>query len=148
MKSRKQRAGDPLYQDWIVPVLIIAPPKRPDALRDIIPLLRRLHRAFGTRSVALLLNVRSADVRRWRKRRESITPTMRDRILDLHDVFTRLFRLYHPRAAFHWLTAQERLLGGARPLDVLTSRGAAPLIDVLRAIETGSSPHTDIANHL
>jgi uncharacterized protein (DUF2384 family) len=95
-----------------------------------------------------LLNVRSADVRRWRKRRESITPNMRDRILDLHDVFTRLFRLYHPPAAFHWLTGHERLLGGKRPLDVLASRGAAPLIDVLRAIETGKSHHTDIGNRL
>jgi hypothetical protein len=133
---RKHRRGSALYKDWIIPVLIIEPPKHPEALRDIVPLLRRLRRAFGARSVALLLNVRSSDVRSWHKRRRPIPPEMRRRVLDLHDVFTRLFRLYRPPAAFHWLSGSERLLNGRRPLDVISTEGAGPIVAALREIES------------
>lgn len=147
-RLRERCSGHALYKQWIIPVFIIKPPRRPEALRDIVPLLGRLRRAFGTRSVALLLNVRSQDVRNWRKRRTSIPREMRVRILDLHDVFTRLFRLYHPQAAFHWLTGPDRLLGGRRPVDVVTSQGAAPITAALGAIEAGCRQHVDEGHSL
>lgn len=134
-RRHRPSRGTALYRDWIIPVLIIAPPKNPEALRDIVPLFRRLRRAFGTRSVALLLNVRSSDVRSWHRRRRPIPLEMRRRVLDLHDVFTRLFRLYRPPAAFHWLTGSERLLNGRRPIDVVSSDGAGPIIAALHEIE-------------
>ena len=140
---RKHRRGSALYEDWIIPMLVIEPPKHPEALRDIVPLLRRLRRAFGTRSVALLLNVRSSDVRSWRRRRRAIPPEMRGRVLDLHDVFTRLFRMYRPPAGFHWLTGSERILHGRRPVDVISSQGAAPIIAALCEIEDLGRRHSD-----
>ena len=54
------------------------------------------------------------------------------RFVDLHDILTRILRLYGREAAAMWLTGAEPLLGGARPIDVLVTAGAAP---VIRAID-------------
>ena len=50
---------------WTVPVLGIAPPKRPEALIDVVPLLDRLVAAFGVRPLALLLDVKAVSVTNW-----------------------------------------------------------------------------------
>ena len=62
---------------------------------------------------------------------------MRRRIIDLDYVFVRVLRLFDGERARLWLIGSEPLLGGARPLDVLTLRGPAPLIRALDGIEAG-----------
>lgn len=53
------------------------------------------------------------------------------RVLDLHDVFSRALQVYDPQVAVDWLLGADRYLGGKRPVDVLATDGAAPLIEAL-----------------
>jgi len=60
------------------------------------------------------------------------------RIIDLHDVLTRILRIYNRQAAAMWLIGSEPLLGGARPIDVLVTEGAAPVIRAIDGIAAGA----------
>ncbi len=122
---------------WTVPLLEIDPPKHPEALTDLVPLLDRLIRAFGTRRLALLLDVKAGSVTNWAARRRNLNPESRQRIMDLHDVLTRALQVFQPRTAVDWLVGNEPLLDHARPIDVLVARGSAPLIEALKNIESG-----------
>jgi uncharacterized protein (DUF2384 family) len=122
---------------WTVPVLEINPPKNPEALTDLVPLLERLIGAFGVRPLALLLDVKAGSVTNWAARRRSLSPESRRRIMDLHDVLTRALQVFQPRTAVDWLVGNEPLLDHARPIDVLVARGSAPLIEALKNIDSG-----------
>jgi len=63
---------------------------------------------------------------------------MARRIVDLHDVLTRILRVYSREAAAMWLVGSEPLLGGARPIDVLATEGAAPVIRTIDGIAAGA----------
>jgi uncharacterized protein (DUF2384 family) len=60
------------------------------------------------------------------------------RIVDLHDILTRIMRVFNPDAAAMWLTGSEPLLGGARPIDVLVTEGAAPVVRAIDGIAEGA----------
>lgn len=60
------------------------------------------------------------------------------RIVDLHDILTRILRVYHRDAAAMWLLGSEPLLGGARPIDVLALEGASPLVRAIDGIAQGA----------
>jgi uncharacterized protein (DUF2384 family) len=60
------------------------------------------------------------------------------RIVDLHDVLTRILRVYAREAAAMWLVGSEPLLSGARPIDVLVTEGAAPVIRAIDGIMQGA----------
>jgi uncharacterized protein (DUF2384 family) len=113
---------------------------RPEAgsLADVAPLLTRLLEALGTNSAARLLGADRAQVSRWAARTESIGHEMGRRIIDLHDVLTRILRVYGREAAAMWLVGSEPLLGGARPIDVLVTEGAAPAVRVIDGIAEGA----------
>jgi uncharacterized protein (DUF2384 family) len=102
------------------------------ALADVTPLLDRVIEALGTNAAGRLLGADRAQVSRWSAGTESISSEMGRRIVDLHDVLTRILRVYGREAAAMWLVGSEPLLGGARPIDILVSEGAAP---VIRAID-------------
>jgi len=121
---------------WTLAVLQIAPPKNPGALSDVVPLLERLVAAFGTRPVARLLDVQPGTVTNWASRRRNIGHEMAKRVMDLHDVLTRALQVFQPRSAVEWLVGNEPFLDHARPIDVLVSRGSAPLIDALEGIDS------------
>ena len=120
---------------WSLPVLEIEPPKNPSALADVVPLLERLEAAFGTRSIAKLLDVGAGTVTNWKRRRHAISPEYAKRVIELHDVLVRALQVFQPRTAMDWLVGSEPFLDGARPIDVLVTRGAAPLITALAGIE-------------
>src|SRR5512133_1683105 len=103
-----------------------------DALTDVRPLLARIVDALGTNAAARLLDADRAQVSRWGAGTEPVSAEMGRRIVDLHDVLTRILRVSSPRAASLWLIGSEPLLGGARPIDVLAAEGASP---VIRAID-------------
>ncbi len=119
---------------WTLPLLAIDPPKNPQALADVVPLVERLEAAFGTRPLAKLLDVGPSSITNWKRRRHTISPEYAQRIIDLHDVLVRTLQVFQPRVAMDWLVGNEPFLNGARPLDVLVTQGAAPLIDALAAI--------------
>jgi uncharacterized protein (DUF2384 family) len=108
-----------------------------DALADVRPLLSRVVEALGTNAAARLLGADRAQVSRWGTGTEPVSAEMGRRIVDLHDVLTRILRLYNREAAAMWLTGSEPLLGGARPIDVLVLEGAAPVIRAIDGIAAG-----------
>jgi len=107
-------------------------------LSDVKPLLVRVVEALGSNAAARILGADRAQVSRWKAGRESIGLEMGRRIVDLHDVLTRIMRVYGRDAAALWLVGSEPLLGGARPIDVLSLQGAAPVIRAIDAIAEGA----------
>ena len=109
-----------------------------DALADVRPLLARIIDALGNNAASRLLGADRAQVSRWAARTEPVGAEMGRRIVDLHDVLTRILRVYSREAAAMWLVGSEPLLGGARPVDVLAMEGAAPVIRAIDGIAGGA----------
>lgn len=106
-------------------------------LVDVAPLLARVVKALGTNAAARLLGADRAQVSRWMSGKEGVSGEMGRRVVDLHDVLTRILRVYPTDAAAMWLVGSEPLLGGARPIDVLAMEGAAPVIRAIDGIAQG-----------
>jgi len=106
-------------------------------LVDVAPLIARIVTALGTNAAARLLGADRAQVSRWSVGKEAVSGEMGRRIVDLHDVLTRILRVYSSEAAAMWLVGSEPLLGGARPIDVLAMEGAAPVIRAIDGISQG-----------
>lgn len=109
-----------------------------EALTNLRPLLARIVEALGTNSAARLLDADRGQVSRWNAGKEPISAEMGRRIVDLHDVLTRILRVYPREAASLWLAGSEPLLGGARPIDVLVLEGASPVIRAIDGIAQGA----------
>jgi uncharacterized protein (DUF2384 family) len=107
-------------------------------LSDVRPLLARIVEALGTNAAARLLDADRAQVSRWGAGTEPVSAEMGRRIVDVHDVLTRILRVYPRAAASMWLVGSEPLLGGARPIDVLAAEGASPVIRAIDAIAQGA----------
>jgi uncharacterized protein (DUF2384 family) len=108
------------------------------ALADVGPLLTRIVSALGSNAAARVLGADRAQVSRWRSGKETVGAEMARRIIDFHDVLTRILRVFDPEAAAMWLAGSEPLLGGARPIDVLAIEGAAPVIQAIDGIVQGA----------
>jgi uncharacterized protein (DUF2384 family) len=109
-----------------------------DSLTDVKPLLARVVGALGTNAAGRLLGADRAQVSRWGAENESISAEMGRRIVDLHDILTRILRVYPREAAAMWLVGSEPLLGGARPIDVLVTEGAAPVVRAIDGLAQGA----------
>jgi uncharacterized protein (DUF2384 family) len=109
-----------------------------DALADVRPLLARIVDALGTNAAARLLGADRAQVSRWGAETEPVGAEMGRRIVDLHDILTRILRVYDRESAAMWLVGSEPLLGGARPIDVLVMEGAAPVVRAIDGIAQGA----------
>ena len=109
-----------------------------ETLADVRTLLARIVEALGTNAAGRLLGADRAQVSRWGSGTELVAAEMGRRIVDLHDILTRILRLYGRDAAAMWLTGAEPLLGGARPIDVLVTEGAAPVIRAIEGIAQGA----------
>jgi len=129
--NRKPRA-------WIPTAKTVVLRQSAESLADVTPLLARVVEALGTNAAARLLGVDRAQVSRWSAGKDSISAEMGRRIVDLHDVLTRILRVYGREAAAIWLLGSEPLLGGARPIDVLVLEGAAPVIRAIDGIAEGA----------
>ena len=123
---------------WTIALERIDPPRDPEALADVHPLLERLVRAFGPRPLARLLGVRPGSVANWTSARRQISAEMTRRIINLHDVLTRALQVFAPATAARWLVGNEPFLDNKRPIDVLVLRGAAPVIEALDNIDAGA----------
>lgn len=122
---------------WSPLITDLKPAKEPDRLTDVRPLLERMVEAYGQAPVAALLGVDDSALTNWRRGKRAISPPMRVRILELHDVLSRVHQVFNPILASRWLMGHEPLLGGARPIDVLAQRGATPVVDALDALAAG-----------
>lgn len=97
----------------------------------------RLVEELGNNRVADLLSVSRSQPSRWRSRAEGITPENQRGIVDLEYALTRLHQLYPPELATTWLTSHNAHLG-ARPVDVLRTRGALPVVAAIDAEAEGA----------
>jgi uncharacterized protein (DUF2384 family) len=129
--KRKPRAWTPIAR-----TVVLKPSAA--ALADVSPLLARVVDALGTNAAARLLDADRAQVSRWSSGKEAIGSEMARRIVDLHDVLTRLLRVYNREAAAMWLVGSEPLLGGARPIDVLAMEGAGAVVRAIDGIAEGA----------
>lgn len=123
---------------WIPMAKTVALRQTAGTLADVTPLLARVIEALGTNAAARLLGADRAQVSRWSAGLESIGSEMGRRVVDLHDILTRILRVYSREAAAMWLVGSEPLLGGARPIDILVLEGAAPVIRAIDGIAAGA----------
>ena|SRR5207248_556982 len=123
---------------WTPSVTSIVLRSAADALTDVRPLLARIVKALGTNAAARVLDADRAQVSRWGAGTEPVSAEMARRMVDLHDVLTRILRVYSRSAASLWLIGSEPLLGGARPIDVLAIEGASPVIRAIDGISQGA----------
>ena len=122
-------------------------------LADVRPLLARIVEALGTNAAGRLLGADRAQVSRWSSGTELVSAEMGRRIVDLHDVLTRILRVYHRDAAEMWLLGSEPRLGGARPIDGLAletsrtghSRNRWHLARDVRLTRVGSLPRFTVS---
>lgn len=98
----------------------------------------RVVQALGNNVVAELLGVSRSQPSRWRSGKERLSPENRRRVSDLDHVLDRLLAELHPEEAGLWLCGNNAHLGGARPIDVLTLRGAAPVLIAIDALAQGA----------
>jgi uncharacterized protein (DUF2384 family) len=87
----------------------------------------------GGAALARALGVSRSQPTRWRSGEEQPGPAAARRLVDLDHVMTRALMLYPPRVANDWLNSTNSYLDGARPIDVLQTRGSAEVIDALDA---------------
>lgn len=133
--SRRHRAAARAWKPSSASIVLLP---AAEALGDVRPLLARIIEGLGTNATARLLDADRGQVSRWTSRKESISAEMGRRIVDLHDVLTRILRVYPREAASLWLGGSEPLLGGARPIDVLATEGASPVIRAIDGIAEGA----------
>ena len=107
------------------------------SLADCAPLLERMVASYGQVTIANLLGVDEASLHRWLSEKGEVDPSMQGRITDLHTVLNRALQVFTPDTTMQWLVGSEPFLGGARPIDVLATRGAARLIEALDGIDAG-----------
>ncbi len=88
--------------------------------------------ALGSRSkLATLLAVSASQPTRWIDGDE--TPNLENArvIVDLDHVIARAGLVWKPAVTTAWLSGHNSFLGGARPIDVIKTEGAAAVIEAL-----------------
>ena len=140
MKFREAARGERRRhtRPWVPSATSIVLRPSADALNDVRPLLARIVEALGTNAAARVLDADRAQVSRWGAGTEAVSAEMGRRIVDLHDILTRILRVYSRSAASLWLMGSEPLLGGARPIDVLAIEGASSVIRAIDGISQGA----------
>jgi len=92
---------------------------------------------LGNNRVARILRVSESQPSRWRSGEERMSEPNRRRVVDLDYVMSRLLELYPREVAEIWLDSHNAHLG-ARPVDVLVLRGAAPVVAAIDAEAEGA----------
>ena len=106
---------------WIPELNLVEFRTNANSMSSVDPLLARVIEALGSNATARMLDCDRSQVSRWSSGTEAISQEMGRRIVDLHDILTRILRVYEPEMAAMWLSGSEPLLGGARPI-VITSK--------------------------
>ncbi|MBD7994653.1 DUF2384 domain-containing protein [Arthrobacter sp. Sa2CUA1] len=95
--------------------------------------------AFGsTTVVAEVLGVSPSQPSRWSRGLESPGLEAGRLVVDLDHVMARARMIWSRDAALQWLQGSNSYLDGARPIDVLKTRGSAEVIAALDAAQSGA----------
>lgn len=93
---------------------------------------------LGSAELARLIGVSRSQPTRWRSGEESPGPDAARNLVDLDHVLTRALMLFPERVAIDWLYSSNSYLDGARPIDVVKTRGSADVIASLDAASAGA----------
>jgi putative toxin-antitoxin system antitoxin component (TIGR02293 family) len=85
-----------------------------------------------------MLGVSASQPSRWRRGEERPSFVASRRLLDLDHVLARALLLWEEPVARDWLESPNGYLNGARPIDVLMTRGSGEVTDALDAAQSGA----------
>jgi hypothetical protein len=97
-----------------------------------------LVRILGNKRVAELLSVSASQPSQWRRAKEVPGPEVAPVLLDLDHVVGRLLLIWDASVIVDWLTGPNAFLDGARPIDVLATRGSTEVIEAIEAEAQGA----------
>lgn len=92
----------------------------------------------GVTKVAEALGVAKSQPSRWKSGQERPSAAVATRLLDLDHVLGRAMLVWAPETAVTWLESVNGFLDGARPIDVLMTKGPADVIAALDATVSGA----------
>ncbi|MHB8198062.1 MAG: hypothetical protein ACYDGW_07995 [Vulcanimicrobiaceae bacterium] len=121
---------------WTIPIERARKPNLA-VLADVRPMMTRLQDVFGLRTLGELLNIDGSNLNAYLHGRRSLPAHIAQRAIDLDHVLTRAAQLFSGEVVIDWLQGQMPTFAGARPIDVLATHGAGPLLDELQRIESG-----------
>jgi uncharacterized protein (DUF2384 family) len=92
-----------------------------------------LANVFSRAQLAKLIGVSPSQTSRWASGEERPGPTAAPALIDLEHVYSRARLVWGGDSARIWMESANAFLGGARPLDVLLTEGAARVLQTLDA---------------
>jgi hypothetical protein len=108
---------------------LIFSPSEPDRFLDPVGLLYILFRQYHPTEICTMLRTSANDLSAWAD--DAVpNPDLETKIIELHMVLTYAHHRLKSDAG-RWLINCEPSLYGARPIDVLSSHGAGPVICAL-----------------
>ncbi|WP_193606173.1 antitoxin Xre/MbcA/ParS toxin-binding domain-containing protein [Mycobacteroides abscessus] len=113
-----------------------APRTAPRAAADDPLSLHRveyLSTVFSRAELARWIGVSPSQTSRWASGQERPGPAAAPALIDLEHVYSRARLVWGGDTARVWLESPNVYLSGARPLDVLLTNGAAPVLEALDA---------------
>ena len=120
--ARRQSAASRATPAW-------GPAERTQFLIDTVGGVTKLARALG---------VSPSQPSRWKDGIETPSPAAGEKLLDLDHVVALAVQAWAPEVVMDWMTTANGFLDGARPIDVVMQRGAAEVIDALKATLSGA----------
>lgn len=88
---------------------------------------------FSRAQLAKLIGVSPSQTSRWASGEERPGPAAAPALIDLEHVYSRARLVWGGESARIWMESANVFLGGARPLDVLLTEGAARVLQTLDA---------------
>ena len=97
----------------------------------------RLVGVLGNKGVAQLLSVSESQPSRWKTGEEVPNARSAPLLVDLDHVVGRLLLIWDQSVVFDWLTGPNGFLEGARPIDVIATRGTNEVVEAIEAEAAG-----------
>jgi hypothetical protein len=97
----------------------------------------RLVGVLGNKGVAQLLGVSESQPSRWKTGEEVPNARSAPLLVDLDHVVGRLLLIWDDSVVFDWLTGPNGFLDGARPIDVIATRGTNEVVEAVEAEAAG-----------
>jgi uncharacterized protein (DUF2384 family) len=88
---------------------------------------------FSRAQLAKMVGVSASQTSRWASGEERPGPAAAPALIDLEHVYSRARLVWGGDAARIWMESANAFLGGARPVDVLLTEGAARVLQTLDA---------------
>ncbi|MDM3930157.1 antitoxin Xre/MbcA/ParS toxin-binding domain-containing protein [Mycobacterium intracellulare] len=101
--------------------------------------VRYLIDVLGGAQLAAVVGVNRSQPSRWATGEERPGPIAAPLLIDLEHVIARARLVWGEAAAATWMVSTNSYLDGARPIDVLTISGPAPVLDALDAETWGGA---------